>query len=113
MLIGASTASRAEYFLDLLNLDHHVLGADLVITGERRLDRQTLLQGELPVLRAQRPTSRRFALVPAGAGIITLANFLPDFDHFRCLTGVASAALATPARRKLCALRVMSVGSGG
>ena len=48
--------SGAEYFLDLLGFDHHVADADLVITGEGRLDHQTL-QGKLPAavaLRAER-----------------------------------------------------------
>jgi glycerate kinase len=47
MILGASTASGAEYFLDLLAFDRHVANADLVITGEGRLDHQTL-QGKLP-----------------------------------------------------------------
>jgi glycerate kinase len=41
MLLGATTASGADYFLDLLNFDRHVGDADLVITGEGRIDRQT------------------------------------------------------------------------
>ena len=50
MLLGASMASGAEYFLDLLDFDRHVAEADLVITGEGRLDHQTL-QGKLPAAR--------------------------------------------------------------
>jgi glycerate kinase len=53
MLLGATTASGAEYFLDLLNFDQHVADADLVITGEGRLDNQTL-QGKLPAVVALR-----------------------------------------------------------
>ena len=53
MLLGATTASGAEYFLDLLNFDDHVGDADLVITGEGRIDHQTL-QGKLPVAVALR-----------------------------------------------------------
>ena len=53
MLLGASTASGAEYFLDLLDFDRHVADADLVITGEGRLDDQTL-QGKLPAAVALR-----------------------------------------------------------
>jgi glycerate 2-kinase len=47
MLLGATTTSGAEYFLNLLNFDQLVADADLVITGEGRLDDQTL-QGKLP-----------------------------------------------------------------
>ena len=53
MLLGAATASGAEYFLDLLNFDHLAADADLVITGEGRLDHQTL-QGKLPAAVAMR-----------------------------------------------------------
>jgi glycerate 2-kinase len=53
MLLGASMASGAEYFLDLLEFDRHVTDADLVITGEGRLDHQTL-QGKLPAAVALR-----------------------------------------------------------
>ena len=47
MIMGATTASGAEYFLDLLNFDDLLNEADVVITGEGRLDHQTL-QGKLP-----------------------------------------------------------------
>ena len=47
MLLGAAIASGAEYFLDLLNFDEYVADADLIVTGEGRLDDQTL-QGKLP-----------------------------------------------------------------
>ena len=53
MLLGATTTSGAEYFLDLLNFDQLVADADLVITGEGRLDHQTL-QGKLPAAVALR-----------------------------------------------------------
>lgn len=56
MLLGASTVSGAEYFLDLLGFDHHVVDADVVITGEGRLDDQTL-QGKLPAAVALRAAS--------------------------------------------------------
>lgn len=53
MLLGATTVSGAEYFLDLLGFDRLVADADLVITGEGRLDEQTL-QGKLPAAVARR-----------------------------------------------------------
>ena len=53
MLLGATTASGADYFLDLLDFDHLVADADLVITGEGRIDHQTL-QGKLPAAVALR-----------------------------------------------------------
>ena len=53
MLLGAATTSGAEYFLDLLDFDRYVADADLVITGEGRLDDQTL-HGKLPAAVAAR-----------------------------------------------------------
>jgi glycerate kinase len=53
LLLGGSMLSGAQYFLDLLGFDRHVAEADLVITGEGRLDRQTL-QGRLPAAVAVR-----------------------------------------------------------
>ena len=52
-LLGATTASGAEYFLDLLDFDRLAADVDLVITGEGRLDHQTL-QGKLPAAVALR-----------------------------------------------------------
>ena len=53
MLLGATKTSGAEYFLNLLNFDRFAADADLVITGEGRLDSQTL-QGKLPAAVALR-----------------------------------------------------------
>lgn len=41
LLLGATIESGAEYFLELLGFDHHLVGCDLVVTGEGRLDEQT------------------------------------------------------------------------
>jgi glycerate kinase len=53
MLLGGRAVSGADYFLDLLNFDMHVEGCDLVITGEGRMDDQTL-HGKLPAVVAHR-----------------------------------------------------------
>lgn len=47
MALGATVVSGAEYFLDLVNFDARSHDVDLVITGEGRLDHQTLC-GKLP-----------------------------------------------------------------
>ena len=51
--------SGADFFLDLLQFDTHLDGCDLVITGEGRIDDQTL-HGKLPAIVARRaePDSR-------------------------------------------------------
>ena len=42
LLLGGRIVSGADYFLDLLNFETHLQGCDLVITGEGRMDDQTL-----------------------------------------------------------------------
>jgi glycerate kinase len=53
LCLGARIVSGADYFLDLLDFDKHLRDVDLVITGEGRLDHQTLA-GKLPAVVAQR-----------------------------------------------------------
>lgn len=53
MLLGARMVSGADFFLDLLGFEEALKGCDLVITGEGRLDEQTL-SGKLPVVVARR-----------------------------------------------------------
>lgn len=53
MLLGAEMVSGADYFLDLLGFDEQVADCDLVITGEGKLDEQTL-SGKLPLAVAKR-----------------------------------------------------------
>jgi glycerate kinase len=53
LLLGGRVVSGADYFLDLLGFEKHLQGCDLVITGEGRMDDQTL-NGKLPAIIAQR-----------------------------------------------------------
>jgi glycerate kinase len=53
LLLGGRTVSGADFFLDLLKFETHLLGCDLVITGEGRMDEQTL-NGKLPAIVARR-----------------------------------------------------------
>ena len=53
LLLGGRAVSGADFFLDLLDFDKHLQGCDLVITGEGRMDDQTL-HGKLPAVVAQR-----------------------------------------------------------
>lgn len=53
MLLGGRAVSGADYFLDLLNFEEHLQDCDLVITGEGRMDDQTL-HGKLPAIVARR-----------------------------------------------------------
>lgn len=56
-LLGARVVSGASHFLDLLHFDDHVADADVVVTGEGRIDSQTL-QGKLPQVVALRSAPR-------------------------------------------------------
>ena len=53
LLLGGQVVSGADFFLDLLQFDTHLDGCDLVITGEGRIDNQTL-HGKLPAIVARR-----------------------------------------------------------
>ncbi|WP_262103531.1 glycerate kinase [Arthrobacter sp. Marseille-P9274] len=53
MLLGARMVSGADFFLDLLGFEQAAAGCDLVITGEGKLDAQTL-SGKLPLVVARR-----------------------------------------------------------
>jgi len=41
LLLGGTIVSGADFFLDLLRFDEHLVGCDLVVTGEGSLDDQT------------------------------------------------------------------------
>ena len=62
MLLGARIASGADHFLDLLGFDCAAAGCDLVITGEGRIDSQTL-SGKLPAVVAHRAAPARVEAV--------------------------------------------------
>jgi glycerate kinase len=53
LALGARLVDGAEALLDLAGFDDTTVGADLVITGEGRLDRQTLM-GKAPAVVARR-----------------------------------------------------------
>ncbi|MCH6468404.1 glycerate kinase [Sinomonas terrae] len=53
LLLGARMVSGADFFLDLFGFDTAAAEADLVITGEGKLDEQTL-SGKLPLAVARR-----------------------------------------------------------
>lgn len=79
-VLGGELRSGADAVLDLLHFESHLDGASVVITGEGRIDEQTL-QGKLPVVVAHRaksfsPTLRVVAI--AGRSELTLPQ--PLFD---------------------------------
>lgn len=55
--LGATRVAGADYFLDLLRFDHQLIGCTAIITGEGRIDGQTL-SGKLPAVVAARASGR-------------------------------------------------------
>ncbi|WP_069167521.1 glycerate kinase [Nocardia altamirensis] len=83
MLLGAQLVSGADYFLDLLDFDHHRMAADLIVTGEGSLDEQTG-HGKLPAAVARRAASTP---VIAVAGRVPVPrNTLPGFTEVHALS---------------------------
>jgi len=85
--LGASRVSGADYILDLLDFDAHVELNDAVITGEGRLDRQSLA-GKLPSVVARRAAGRPIhfvvgstALDPDEAATLGAASVTALADH--------------------------------
>jgi glycerate 2-kinase len=71
-LAGARLRPGAELVLDVLDFQRHLEGADLVVTGEGRLDKQTL-SGKAPYAVAQAAHARGIPVI-ALAGSIALSE---------------------------------------
>ena len=80
LLLGAEMRSGAEFFLDLLDFDETARGADLVITGEGRLDEQTA-QGKLPAVLAARARAAGARRVIAVVGAMSDGADASGFDE--------------------------------
>lgn len=83
-VLGGDIRPGADAVLDLLDFEKHLEGADIVITGEGRLDAQTF-QGKLPYAVASRtkrknPDTRVIAFV----GISDYPEAVPPFDELIC-----------------------------
>ena len=87
LLLGARMACGADYFLDLLGFDELVRDADIVITGEGRLDDQTLA-GKLPAAVAGRSLPRPVIAV-VGRNDVTSTGGL--FAEVHSVSDIAAA----------------------
>ena len=85
MVLGGTAVSGAAYFLDLLGFDDHLSRVDVVVTGEGRLDDQTL-NGKLPAV-----VARRAAPTPAIA-VVGTNDLRSDTDLFAEIHSVAELA---------------------
>jgi glycerate 2-kinase len=104
--------SGADYFLDLLDFDHHVADADLVITGEGRLDHQTL-QGKLPAAVALRPAPTPVVAV-VGRNDLDNVTATTPFTHIFAVADLADTNTAyDPHRTAELLLRIgAQIGAG-
>ena len=114
MLLGGRIVSGADYFLDLLDFDTHLQGCDLVITGEGRMDDQTL-EGKLPAIIARRagttpviavvgrsdisPTALQQMGIQAVHAVADLGNTANDPDLTRRLLTELGRTIPLPTRR--------------
>ena len=87
-LAGARLMPGAALVLDVIGFDRRLEGASLVVTGEGRLDRQTLA-GKAPFAVAQAAKRRRIPAV-AIAGWVELRG--DDFEKM----GIATASSSAP-----------------
>lgn len=101
MLLGGTVTSGAEHFLDLLGFDDQLRACDLVITGEGRLDHQTL-SGKLPAAVAARsaPTP-----VIAVVGRNDLGKHFAPFDDVHAVADLTEADTASDPSRTASLLR--------
>lgn len=104
LLLGGEIRSGAATFLDLLEAEERVRDADLVITGEGRLDVQSL-RGKAPVAVAD--LARRYAVpVVAIVGSDSLAPRQGPFDEVVALDRIDATARHDVRRSRALVTRV-------
>ena len=86
---GARLRPGAEMVMETLKLDQRLQGADLVITGEGRLDSQTARFGKGPAAVARHARN-------AGIPVIAIAGTLADEAELRPLFDGLMATVAEP-----------------
>ena len=79
----------AELVMDTLRLDDRLRGADLVITGEGRLDRQTARFGKGPAAVARRARAAGIPVLAIAGAVADEEELLRLFDRIESLTGPA------------------------
>jgi len=86
---GARLRPGAEMVMEALNLDDRIKGADLVITGEGRLDSQTARFGKGPAAVARHARK-------AGIPVVALAGGIADEAELRLLFDGLEATVVQP-----------------
>jgi glycerate kinase len=103
MLLGGRPVSGADFFLDLLDFDAHLDDCDLVITGEGRMDDQTL-QGKLPAIVARRARPRPVIAVVGRSDLSESARLAMGICAVHAVTGHTDG---NPARDPALTARVL------
>ncbi|MBT2549671.1 glycerate kinase [Arthrobacter sp. ISL-65] len=88
-VLGATARPGIELIMELLDFESHLAGADLVITGEGRLDDQSF-HGKAPMgvlMAAARHNIPTIAV--CGSSQLTPAPRHPDFDTIHAITDIA------------------------
>ncbi len=75
-LLGASLCQGVELVLDTLHFDELLKGCDLVVTGEGRIDRQTLM-GKAPMGVLKAATRRGIPVIAIGGSV----ERCPELEH--------------------------------
>jgi glycerate kinase len=88
-VLGATARPGIELVLEMLDFETHLTGADLVITGEGRLDDQSF-QGKAPTGVLAAAARRNIpAVAVCGSSLLTAEPRYPDFDAVHALTDIA------------------------
>jgi glycerate kinase len=77
---GAELRPGADLVMDAVRLDDRLLGADLVLTGEGRLDAQTARFGKGPAAVARRARAAGIPVIAIAGGVDDHAEVLAIFD---------------------------------
>lgn len=85
-LIGAKLKSGVDAVLDAVNFDEKLTGAALVVTGEGRLDAQSLRYGKVPVGVARRCAAKGVPVAVLAGGMDDGAEELLDLCECTLLT---------------------------
>ncbi len=89
---NATLSSGIDLVLDALNIDQHLIGAELVITGEGQIDNQSV-RGKVPIGVARRAKAQQCPVIALAGSVRAEREFLSNHGidaAFSILPGVLS-----------------------
>ncbi len=90
--LGAEMIGGAQFILDISRFDEKIVGADLIITGEGRLDEQTLM-GKMPYAVLQRARTRGIPVIAIAGRIEESARSALAEAGFKSLIEISDRSL--------------------